>query len=322
MPKVSIIVPVYNSEKYLNKCLESLVNQTLEDIEIIVVNDGSFDNSAQIIKNYCIKYPRKIISLLKENGGLSDARNFGLSCATGEYVGFVDSDDYVDTNMFLSMYESAINENLDLVECNFSWIYDSNIKLDIGKEYDSIKSFFVNGRVMVCNKIFKTEIIKENHIEFPLGLIYEDIEFFYKYIPYVKRAKLLNESLYFYVQREESISNKQGKQNEDIFKILENIILFYKKQEIYSIYEQGLEYLYIRFLLGSSFLRIIKIKNKKLKSTLLFSTWKELNETFPNWKKNQILKSLYTKKDLYYKTINKFTYKLYSKLFIFLRSKI
>ena len=79
-------------------------------------------------------------------------------------------------------------------------------------------------------------------------------------------------------------------------------------------YEQGLEYLYIRFLLGSSFLRIIKIKNKKLKSTLLFSTWKLLNETFPNWKKNQILKNSYTKKDLYYKTINKFTYKFYSKI--------
>lgn len=80
MPKLSIIVPVYNTEKYLSKCLDSLVNQTLEDIEIIVVNDGSFDNCAKIIKEFCIKYPRKVISLSKENGGLSDARNFRTFC--------------------------------------------------------------------------------------------------------------------------------------------------------------------------------------------------------------------------------------------------
>ena len=95
MAKVSIIVPVYNVEEYLEKCLDSLVNQTLQDIEIIVVNDGSPDNSQQIIDAYIEKYPDKIKGFIKENGGLSDARNYGITKASADYIGFVDSDDYM-----------------------------------------------------------------------------------------------------------------------------------------------------------------------------------------------------------------------------------
>ena len=98
MPKVSVIVPIYNVEKYLKKCLDSLVNQTLDDIEIILVNDGSKDNSKQIAEKFANDYPNKIIYLEKENGGLSSARNYGLKHAKGDYISFVDSDDYVSKN--------------------------------------------------------------------------------------------------------------------------------------------------------------------------------------------------------------------------------
>ena len=104
MPSVSIIIPVYNVEKYIEKCLESLVNQTLEDIELIIVNDGSTDNSENIILQYKEKYPNKIKYYTKQNGGLSDARNFGMPFATGKYVAFLDSDDYVETNMYELLY--------------------------------------------------------------------------------------------------------------------------------------------------------------------------------------------------------------------------
>jgi len=109
MKKVSIIVPVYNVEKYLAKCLDSLVNQTLEDVEIIVVDDGSKDNSKQIIDEFQTKYPDKIKSFVKENGGLSDARNFGLDRASGDYIGFVDSDDYIHST-FLEKMTAQIEE--------------------------------------------------------------------------------------------------------------------------------------------------------------------------------------------------------------------
>ena len=107
MKKVSVIVPFYNVEKYIDKCLNSLVNQTLEDIEIIIVNDGSKDNSETIAKEYASKYKNKIIYLKKENGGLSDARNYAIPYATGEYIAFLDSDDYVEVNMYEQMYEKA-----------------------------------------------------------------------------------------------------------------------------------------------------------------------------------------------------------------------
>ena len=119
MKSLSVIVPFYNVENYIEKCLETLVNQTLQDIEIILVNDGSQDKSVDIVKKYLNKYPDKITYLEKENGGLSDARNYALPYAKGEYIAFLDSDDYVEKTMYKDMYELAKKENSDMVECDF-----------------------------------------------------------------------------------------------------------------------------------------------------------------------------------------------------------
>ena len=124
MVKVSVIVPVYNVEKYITKCLNSLVKQTLKDIEIIVVNDGSPDNSQAIIDKFVKKYPKKVKSYIKKNGGLSDARNYGIEKATGEYIAFVDSDDYVEHNMYKEMYEKAKEHDFDIVVCDLKYIYE------------------------------------------------------------------------------------------------------------------------------------------------------------------------------------------------------
>ena len=121
-PKVSVIVPVYNVEKYLAKCLDSLVIQTLEDIEIIVVNDGTKDNSQLIINQYVKNYPDKVFSYIKKNGGLGDARNYGLQYANAEYIGFVDSDDYVSPHMYEKLYKKAISDNSDLVLCDIEYV--------------------------------------------------------------------------------------------------------------------------------------------------------------------------------------------------------
>jgi len=227
MPKVSVIVPVYNTENYIKKCLASLVNQTLEDIQIIVVNDGSTDNSEKIINEFLEKYPSKIKYYKKENGGLSDARNYGLNYADGDYIGFVDSDDYIDYSMYEKMYDLAKKENSDIVECDFTWVYPDKTKIDTGIEYKRKEDFFTNSRVMVCNKIIKKEII--NDITFPKGLRYEDLEFFYKILPNVNKISVLKEPLYYYIQREASISNMQNKRTVEIFTILDNILEFYKE---------------------------------------------------------------------------------------------
>ena len=138
MKKVSIIVPVYNVEKYLKECLESIANQTIhEDIEAIIVNDGSTDNSQHIIEEYVNKYPKVFQSHIKKNGGQGDARNYGIKYATGEYLSFVDSDDVIRCDMCEKMYEKAKQEGYDIVMCDIQWFYEDERR----EEKNMIPSF-------------------------------------------------------------------------------------------------------------------------------------------------------------------------------------
>ena len=316
MPKVSVIVPVYNVEKYIKKCLDSLLHQTLQDIEIIIVNDGSTDASKERISMLVRQHKdKKIICLEKPNGGLSDARNYGLKHATGEYVAFLDSDDFVDSKMYEKMYDKAKDENVDYVECDFYWAYPKKdetykTRIDKGIRYRNKQEMLLTARVVAWNKLIKRDII---HNEFPYGLHYEDVEFFYKLIPDIRKVAFVEEPLVYYVQRKTSIINKQDEKTAEIFDILENVLKYYKKNALFEEYKDELEYTYARILLCSSFKRIKKIKDKNIKSKLLFETWSNLNTQFPNWKKNKYLKEK-SLKNLYLKTINRHTYKIYCRL--------
>ena len=311
MPKVSIIVPFYNVEKYIRKCLETLVNQTLEDIEIILVNDGSKDKSADIVKEYMKVYTNKIVYLEKENGGLSDARNFGIPYAKGEYIAFLDSDDYIEYDMYEKMYKIAQKEKSDMVECDFYWEYPNKTKRDLGEIYKNKKEMLEKIRVVAWNKLIKREILQETNILFPKGYRYEDVEFTYKLIPYLDKVSFAKEPFIHYIQRPNSISNSQNERNKEIFDVLEHVLDYYKEKGIFDEYKEQLEYIYTRYLLCSSFLRIVKIKDKNIRKKLLEMTWDKLNEKFPNWKKNRILSENRTLKKLYMKSINKFTYNIY-----------
>ena len=313
MPKVSVIVPVYNVENYIEKCIDSLVKQTLKDIEIIIVNDGSKDNSVNIVKKFIEIYPDKILYLEKENGGLSDARNYGITYAKGEYIAFLDSDDYVEYDMYEKMYELAKKENSDMVECDFFWEYPNKLKKDIGQLYDGKHEMIQKVRVVAWNKLIKRQILKDTKIQFPKGYRYEDVEFTYKLIPYLDRISFLRKPCIHYVQRENSISNVQNERTKEIFNVLNNVIDFYKNKGIYDEYKNDLEYVYTRYLLCSSFLRMVKIKDKLTRKQLLKQTWEILNTKFPNWKQNPILNKNKNKKNIYMKSVNRFTYKIYAK---------
>ena len=162
--KISVIVPVYNVENYLEKCLNSLVNQTLEEIEILVINDGSTDYSQKIIDEFQKKFPQKIKVFSKENGGLSDARNFGIERASGNFLAFVDSDDYISENMLQEMYDLAIKNEAEIVICNLQKVDENgNVtqkltqipnlseKIELEKNF----SVFSDLSYFACNKIFK-----------------------------------------------------------------------------------------------------------------------------------------------------------------------
>ena len=309
MPKVSLIIPVYNVEDYIEKCLNSVVNQTLKDMEIIIVNDGATDNSKQKIEKYLKKYP-KIKYLETENGGLSDARNYGMPYAKGEYIAFLDSDDYVEQNMYEEMYSIAKKENADMVDCNFVWEYPNKKKEDIGEIYTSKKEMIEKGHVVAWNKLIRREILEEAKIKFPVGLRYEDMEFFYKLVPYVNKVSFVKKCLVHYVQRENSIANTQDVRTKEIFTILDNVIKYYKEKKLYDEYKEELEYIYVKFLLCSSLKRMCKIPEKKERKKALNETWYNINTKFPNWRKNPILKKK-SLKNLYIKSNNKLTFKLY-----------
>lgn len=313
MPKVSVIVPVYNVEKYITKCLNSLINQTLDDLEIIVVNDGSKDGSEEIIKEFK-KSHKNIIYVKKENGGLSSARNFGLLYATGEYIAFLDSDDYVDRTLYQKMYEKAKATNSDYVECDFYWMYPDHQKHDIGYRYKDKKEMFAKARVVAWNKLIKRGLITDNKLQFPEGLYYEDIEFFYKLLPHINKFAFVEEPLIYYVQRENSIVNKQDHRTKQIFIILDNVINYYKENGIYEEYEKEIEYTYTRLLLCSSLKRMMHIGDETTKELALKETWQNLNSKFPKWKQNEILKSNNTVNGIFMKTMNNTTYKIYTKI--------
>ena len=313
MIKVSIIVPFYNVENYIEKCLQSLVNQTLEDIEILLVNDGSQDGTEVIAKQFVEKYPNKITYLEKENGGLSDARNYAIPYAKGEYIAFLDSDDYVETNMYEEMYNKAKKENLDYVECDFLWEYPDKILVSKGKQYNNIKEMFMYTRVVAWNKLIKREIINNNNLEFPKGYRYEDVEFFYKLLPHIKSYGIVQKPFVHYIQRENSISNVQNTRTKEIIDILEHVIKYYKEIDLFEQYKEEIEYTYARYILCSSMLRMVMIENEKERKEIINLSWESLNIQFPKWKKNSYLQQKGLK-NVYMRTVNNITLKLYTAL--------
>lgn len=311
MPKVSVIVPVYNVEQYLDKCLNTLVNQTLEDIEFIVVNDGATDNSKNIILEYKEKYPNKIVYVEKANGGLSDARNYGMPYAKGDYIAFLDSDDYVELDTYEKLYRRAIEKDADMVECDFYWEYPNKKIHDQNAIYKNESDMYSRARVVAWNKLYKRDVLLNSGILFPKGLRYEDVEFFYKMLPQLKNIELVSEPLVHYIQRDNSITSVQNEKTKDIFYILDNILEYYKQVGLYKKYVQELEYMHTRILLSSSLKRMVKIPNKTIREMLLQETIDKVYKTFPNWKKNKILNKNKTPKNMYLKSINKLTFKIY-----------
>lgn len=311
MAKVSIIVPVYNVEKYLAKCLDSLVNQTLEDIEIILINDSSTDGSQEIIERYAAEY-KNIKYIIKENGGAAAARNRGILEATGEYIGFMDSDDYIEKEMFECLYNKAKEEEYDVVECNLHHVYpDGTIDTEDCEEYTDIRQLLMNGRNVVWNKIYKREWLLGTKVTFPLGFIYEDLAFYSKLVVHIRKCAYVKPAFYYYVQRSNSVNRSQNLKTLDIIPVLQDVYDYYMQIGKFDEYRDELEFLYTKILLLSSFNRICHIPEKADRKMALSKNWEFLNNSFPNWKKNKYLKEQKNKKGMFMRIMNGATYKIF-----------
>lgn len=261
--KVSIIVPVYNVEKYLDKCLDSLVNQTLKEIEIIVVNDGSPDNSQKIIDEYVEKYPNKIKAYKKENGGLSSARNFGMDKISKEieYISFVDSDDWLECNAIEEMYQNAKDNNSDIVVCDIIDHYPDN------EIYHNCTIFNNPFEVTpsVCNKIFKKEII--NNIRFVDKIWYEDLNFTTKLLLKKPKISVVSKGLYNCHSGHPSIMNNNNiPKNLDMITVIEDIKKYAKQNKKYD--ENIMSFLIFHHILITSINRVAVQKGKQKKKVL------------------------------------------------------
>lgn len=228
--KVSIIVPVYNVENYLTKCLDSLVNQSLSNIEILVVNDGSKDNSGKIIEGYAQRYPEKIKAFTKENGGLSDARNFGLDRAAGDYIGFVDSDDYVSETMFEEMLLLGEKYQAKMVICNIQKVDETgkisqklaqlpNMPEKIALENNF--SVFSDISYFACNKLFKKELF--NQRRFKKGVHFEDIQLIPQLLLECDIIAQTQNFHYQYLERTDSITKTHTEKGLDMLKAVADV---------------------------------------------------------------------------------------------------
>ena len=214
-PKVSIIVPVYNVEKYISRCLESLVNQTLKEIEIICVNDGSKDNSIDIVNSFAEKDER-IIVLSQENAGLSAARNNGMDIAKGEFIGFVDSDDWVDLDFFEKLYTAAKNNDCEIAVADFirEHPHKKKKRLHFTKEeiISSPEDKYLKCKTYregcVWNKIYKTDFLKRINLKFVVGMYYEDRDFTARSLFYSNKLVIVPNTYYRYFVNPKSIVKK------------------------------------------------------------------------------------------------------------------
>ena len=299
MIDVSIIVPVYNAEQYLSTCLDSLVNQTKQEIEIIAINDGSTDNSQKILDAYAEKFPDKIRVVSQVNQKLGATRNNGIELAKGKYIAFVDSDDYIDENAMECLYNEAIRGNYDVVAMDVNCVYPDKtmvIKPGFAFKTDCIreeqkKDFLINMYPVVWNKLYKRELLERGGgIRFAPQIWFEDVLFSNMLTPYINSFSFVDIPFYQYIQRPNSITYSYTDKLNDIHYVVEKTIAFYKEKGLYERYRDELEYIYTRYMLATYLKRTAKSKDKKRYNEAVHFAMSEVKKAFPEYKKNPYLK--------------------------------
>lgn len=287
MVKVSVIVPIYNSEKYLKKCIDSLVGQTLDDMEFILINDGSTDSSDEIIRSY---NDSRIKYFKRTNHGIGATRNFGIDKANGEFIGFLDSDDYVEPDMYLKMYNECVNKNLDIVICDH-YIENGDNKdilkfIDFGvTSLDDSPNLLLDINLAPWNKIYSKKIFSSDTY-YPTGVKYEDTPWVALMFSRAERIGKLNEPLYHYIVHDNSQTTVIDDRVFDIFKITDLLLKDLGNNEnIKSSVDDLIIYLITKYTISQRYL-----KNKKNRDKFIDAAFIYLNKNISNFKKSNYFK--------------------------------
>ncbi|MGE7663626.1 glycosyltransferase [Peribacillus sp. NPDC097197] len=286
-PKISIIVPVYKVEAYLHKCVDSILAQTFKEFELILIDDGSPDRCAEICDQYASKDHRvKVIH--KDNGGLASARNSGLDLAIGEYIGFVDSDDWIEPDMFEMLFNICVENNCDIANCSSEIHYkDKTVKngghpLTIHTRAEAMR-VMLEGKLydeVVWTKLFKRTLIKD--IRFTTGIVYEDTAFTYKVLHQCERVGCVGKAKYHYIKRDNSTMDKAVKNIRiDAVMIYKDMLSFmnqhYKELSPMVVYKLGNSAMAVLNLISSngmykehkeSYYKVAQILNSYFKQTI------------------------------------------------------
>ena len=320
MPKLSIIVPIYNVEKYLPRCIESILNQTFKDFELVLVNDGSTDKCKEICEKYK-KMDSRIIVANKKNGGLSSARNLGLDISKGDYIGFVDSDDFIHVNMYEILFNIINTNGSDIVICDYHKVNEDNIKKceemksnnhDIRVEninnIDSIEKVLTVGKkfIVAWNKIYKRSLF--DNLRYKEGVIYEDEFLAHRILYKCSKVSIINQALYYYVQRKGSIVNSPfSSKNFDKVYAIKDRVDFLNEKKITNLIDKAeksfMDYFVWNYFMGYQRLENIEYELKGLKKEFNSVFYRILDNKFISLNEKITLFILYLSPYLYNKLV-------------------
>lgn len=290
MADISIIVPIYNAEKYLNKCIDSLINQTKKELEFILVNDGSTDKTESIIKEY---HDKRIKCFKNKNQGIGKTRNFGISKSSGKYIMFLDSDDYLRKDACETLYQKALNEGSDLVICDFYKVYDSGRIEEVNLpsfEQTTLKKrpALINEiNLAPWNKLYKRELITKNNLKFVENLKYEDAPFVIEAFICAKKIVKVDELLNYYVIHGNSETTVRDKRCFDILKI---IALIRENTKSKKYLQEEVNKLTVRIITNYT-IQQRNQKEKKVGMEFIDTAFSYLKKEVPDYKKNKYFKN-------------------------------
>ena len=310
MVKVSIIVPIYNLEKYISRCFDSLINQTLEEIEIVAVDNASPDNSISLIEEYRDKYPDKVTIIRSiENLRQGGAWNLGLDAAKGQYIGFVDNDDWIDTTMYEKLYNEAVRTNSDIADCDNYEASDinkiirsvvSNTEEQIGELDQAKKNSLIINAGRMFTKIFRKSLFIDNRINFVKGLSHDDNAVMPILVACAKKLSKVNDCLYYYWVA--GVSTSRSMNNPFCYDRLTtaiNMVNYFKERSLYILYKNEVDYRFIQLYYSNSILVFLnrfdppeKVKLKEIREYM--------KNNYPLYRKNPYFKS---KANSWYKLI-------------------
>lgn len=295
--KISVIIPAYNVENYIRRCLDSLVNQTYENMEIIVVNDGSTDRTEEIVREYAEKHAGKVFLYSQENKGQAEARNFGLTRASGEYIGFVDSDDFVSTKMYELMYREAEENECDLVTCGYYGCDDVTGEItayQTGYKGEFNQSIYENPLILRVNspypwnKLYARELLEKTGFQFKKGMIFEDLCAVFPLFLDAKKVGRVHEKLYYYIKGRKggtiSTFNEKHGQIIDALQIMNDA---YLERGMFETFYDILLFFNIRHIYAR-FNEMEQYDNESFKVEFKKRAFSLLDHYFPGWKQSEV----------------------------------